>query len=697
MSPGVISKLSGFIADRHIMAFYEKSRRWVSGLSNATLWLLALWCILLFCSEQFGLGDYLQQHITSKINFNLRHALIGESPLDPKIKIYAVDDPTAAMRGDVRLFGRDLVRVLRAIDARSPRKILLDAMFSQRSDYTRDNADLVTEIASLRTPIVTGAMISSTPIAHRTQISETGFKSLIGAKDPLTLGALEMKPAYIYGPEGSYLKAFTRLGHFVEIAEHYMAPVILVNGDTLVPHLSIHAADDLKVIDGKLRINDTEVTLDSRGLVPVDYLSSEMIAPRVRSLGRFFSGDDSIFNDVKAGDTVIVLTEYTSGVTRFISSPFGLIPSPFTLISCINSVLRGQWLKSVGHAYLLILGMSLIGLVIGFTTSHSRFLVVLMATLTVTISCFIYLFIWWGIELKWLVPVLGLLGSALIGLGEQRQKESSRRIFLESERQTAAVLQRDFLPALRADHPNFELAATYIAAETIGGDWYSYGIIENRWLYVHLGDVTGHGSASAMLASFAKGATDALHESHRRDHGHPAPLDLVHECLDKIMSTSSGENLYMTMLSMTIDLDTGAYTYLNSGHEPPIVVAADKTTILSQPTNNLLGHFGGVAKTTLGAGQLKPSDLVILFSDGLLDATCPRDKKPSLRLLTKLIHSADISSAANLRELLDLRCAGQLQASRKANFSDDVTFVVLKLKTFKFNDGTATEQSHQSA
>jgi len=691
------TKICKFIADQRDMALREKIGIWGRGLNSSAGRLLGSWVLLLICAEAFGLGDYLHQHITSKVNFTVRRRAVGEGHLNPRIKIYAVDDPTAAKRGEVRLSGRDLVQVLHAIDAKSPRKIILDAMFSQRSESTQLDPALASTLASLKTPIITGVMIASDPIAHRTVIGDKRLPILIDGKDRAPSPIRRMKPAFIYGPEGAYLQAFNRFGHFVEFAEHYLAPVVLINDVAALPHLSVQAADSISVIDSELKIDGYEIALDKRGLLPIDYLSTDVIAPRIRSLGGYFSGDRFMFSDINSDDVVVILTEYTSGVTRFVSSPFGLIPGPFALISCLNSVLNKSWLRAVGYSYELILILSFVGLFIGFTTNPSRFFLLLAGCLTVTLACFLYLFIGWGIEVKWLLPMLGILGSAVIGLSEQRQRESIRRIFLESERKTAAVLQRDFLPALTANHASFELAATYIAAETIGGDWFAHGVIGDRWLYVHLGDVTGHGAASAMLASFAKGATDALHEAHRRQEGKPAPLALVHECLNQIMRTSSGENLYMTMLSIIIDLHTGHFCYLNSGHEPAFVVQDAKITVLSSPTNNLLGHTSEAIDTRIGSSQIKADDMLILFSDGLLDATCPVDKKPSLRLLTKLIHSADISSAAGLRNLLDLRCTSRLDASAKAKFSDDVTFVIVKLKNNAEASDATTGQEHQSA
>ena len=40
-------------------------------------------------------------------------------------------------------------------------------------------------------------------------------------------------------------------------------------------------------------------------------------------------------------------------------------------------------------------------------------------------------------------------------------------------------------------------------AHTVGGDWFTYAIHQDRWLHVHIGDVTGHGTAAALLAALS--------------------------------------------------------------------------------------------------------------------------------------------------------------------------------------------------
>ena len=679
------------MADTKAMESFKKFWQWCKALNTVTVWLVVIWVAVLFSGEQLGLGDYLQTHISNKVNFNLRRALRGEAPLDPRIKIFALDDSTVALRGDYRISGSALVNLLKAIDTRNPAKIMIDSMYSLRQEADGNGDELIAAIGSLKSTVVVGAMVAAQPIPFRTPIDDAKFSSAWSTVDQLPDHIREAPGSIIYGPEGEYLRAFDHLGHFSQLSERAFAPAILASGAIPVPHFSLYAADSKGFENGELVVDGRIVELDEKGLVPIDFVSSEMINNHIYSLRNFFAGSVDAFASVAPGDVVVVLTEYTSGGTRFVSSPFGLVPSPYVLIATINTVLKGRWLRSLGYESWWLVVLTGLGFATGISLSAARFMNWFLPISVVLFSLFLNLFVGHGIEVPWAFPMLGYLGAALIGHGEQRRKAGLRQIFLESERQTAAVLQRDFLPPMNVQHPYFDLAATYMAAETIGGDWFAHGVIGDRWLYMHLGDVTGHGAASAMLASFAKGATDALHEEHSRAHGQPAHLGLVHECLNRIIRTSSGRNLYMTLQSVIIDLKTGDYSYSNSGHEPAIILANGKYSILSRPINNLLGHSDERQDLNVGRGRLGPHDTLLFFSDGLLDATCPTGKKPSLRLLTKLLQSVDHTDAKSLQRLLELRCSSQLQANRQLNFGDDVTFIVVKMQLAQ--DCTITESA----
>ena len=657
----------------------QKIAHWVKGLSPTTIFMVVMWIFIMIGGQLVGLGDYLSQNIGSSVNFQLRRAIRGDVPVSSRLKILAMDDPTVALRGETRISPVMLTKLLRALDEKKPAKIIIDAMFSQRQEAINNDFSSVVDIKNLATPIVVGAMITPQAIPFRTDISESKFISAWSRVGALPSNVKRLTNAKIYGPEGAYFQAFKRLGHFQDFVQNYFAPAIVVNDFMPIPHLSLYAADDLKIDRGHLIVNGTKVRIDERGLVPIDYLTGTSLAGVVMSLSPFFSDRTDALDGIKPGDVVLIFTQYSTGNTQFTNSPFGLVPTSWLFASNVNSVLRGSWLRSTGYAMVWVIFLTVFGVVCGMGLPLARFFKRFTLIFLALMTGFVGTFVLFGIEVPWSLPMLGFIGSVILGYSEQRHLETRRRIYLESERQTASVLQQDFLPPVSVTHDGYEIAAGYMAAEAVGGDWYSYGLIANRWLYLHLGDVTGHGVSSALLASFAKGATDMIHEEHGRDHGRPAPLVKVHNCLNTIIRTSSADRLYMTMISMIVDLQDRTYSYMNSGHVPAVLIQKKSINILSQYANTLLGHSDEVQTAEIVTKPLDEIHTILLFSDGLLDATTPKGKTPSLRMLTKLIKSGEDQSASDLRKLLEIRCAVQVKSDSNGALRDDVSFIVVKI------------------
>ena len=665
------------------MEKYLKIFRQLPRNHTAYAGLIGTWLAMLVVVANLGLSQYLEDHIANRIEFRARSLVKLEPPLDPRIKILAIDDVTAAMMGQVRLPPKKLADLLTAIDARKPAVILIDAMFSQRQEVSGDDVSPIKDIAKLNTPIVVGALVSPNQINFRSEMSKDAFMPAWNQISAMPAAIKTQLGAKIYGPDGAFAVAFRRVGHFMESSSRGFEPAINVDAGTVIPHLSLYAAKDLRIDDTGISINHEHLSLDRNGSVPVDYLSSKQIVSRIRSLGQFFAGNTAYLESISPGDIVMIMTQYSSGQTQFLDSPFGLVPASWVLTANVNSVVRGGWLKFSGYLNFLLFGLALLGVMIGWRAPTSRFFLWLIFVTSSVVMFAIFMFIWVQTIVPWVLPIIGFIGSAVLAYAAQRQIESTRRIYLESERQTAAVLQRDFLPPANKEHPLFDLAVGYHAAETIGGDWYSYGVIEDRWLYLHLGDVTGHGAASAMLASFAKGATDMLHEEHKSKYKRPAPLGLVHDCLNRIIQSRASEQLYMTLVSLTVDLHTGEYVYLNSGHEPALLLGSGKVTPLTLHGPSVLGHSLESQDVASESTSLGDKQTIILYSDGLLDASSPPGKKASVRLLTKLLQGSEASDAAKIRQLLEMRSGLHPAEPNARKLNDDVTFLVVHLRTKK--------------
>lgn len=194
------------------------------------------------------------------------------------------------------------------------------------------------------------------------------------------------------------------------------------------------------------------------------------------------------------------------------------------------------------------------------------------------------------------------VGSAL-GNATRFEREHSATVALQD-----SLLPRDLVQLEHAD-----LAALYLPAEQetgVGGDWYDAFELSGSCVGFTVGDITGHGvSAAAAMCQMRNSLAAYAFEGH----GPSA----VMERLDALRARA-GEAGLATAVYAVLDTETGVLTWVSAGHPPMLVVRAEGVELLDESPNSLLGlgmGLGYVAGTT----QLKQGDVVLAYSDGLVE------------------------------------------------------------------------------
>jgi PAS domain S-box-containing protein len=184
---------------------------------------------------------------------------------------------------------------------------------------------------------------------------------------------------------------------------------------------------------------------------------------------------------------------------------------------------------------------------------------------------------------------------------------------LEQEHDIALRLQRALLPERLVSHEGIAVAARYEAGSDgleVGGDWYDSYLLPDGTVVLTVGDVVGHGLDAAAAMGRLRTALSTLAQ---RCSG-PAQL-LDH--LDEFMATSDGVS-FATALVAFFDPPTGVLRYCSAGHPPGLVrSAAGETRWL--PDGRGLPLIGRRTDRTEGVTTLEPDDLVVLYSDGLVE------------------------------------------------------------------------------
>ncbi len=179
-----------------------------------------------------------------------------------------------------------------------------------------------------------------------------------------------------------------------------------------------------------------------------------------------------------------------------------------------------------------------------------------------------------------------------------------------AELRRAATVQASLLPARAPDLPGFEVAARFVPAGSVGGDFYDWERVGGG-LVITLADVMGKGPGAAILAA----TTRSLLRAQPVPEDVAATLSGAERALDADLVNAGA---FVTMFRGFLDPSTGDLTYADAGHGLSLVVRPDGSLRRLPATGLPLGIAAGPER--VGARtRLLPGDVLVTFSDGLLD------------------------------------------------------------------------------
>lgn len=224
------------------------------------------------------------------------------------------------------------------------------------------------------------------------------------------------------------------------------------------------------------------------------------------------------------------------------------------------------------------------------------------------------------------VELLGLSASysASAIQAQLLRKEAEAARLLYHELEIARDVQRRLLPQELPPLEGLEYAAYCRSAKYVGGDYYDFLSLPEGLFALTLGDVSGKGiSAAVMMASIQALLRGQLLRG-------PLPLSTVMNDLNLSVYSSSTPDRYSTLFCGVLNAERSKLTFINAGHLPPMLVRARSN---AKPERVQTGSEGGFpiglferAQYEQSTIDIGPGDLIVCFSDGVTEATNPRDE-----------------------------------------------------------------------
>ncbi|MGA9448254.1 MAG: GAF domain-containing protein [Candidatus Sulfotelmatobacter sp.] len=239
---------------------------------------------------------------------------------------------------------------------------------------------------------------------------------------------------------------------------------------------------------------------------------------------------------------------------------------------------------------------------------------------------------------------------------------------LERDLALARELQMRLLPQTLPKLPNLELAAKFVPARAIGGDLYDFIPYSLSRLGIVIGDVSGKGAPAAIYAALVSGIL--------RSHApiEPGPAEML-RAVNLSLAERRIEAQFVSLIYAVWDDAHRTLVVANSGLPRPIHVHAGKNHVV-EATGLPLGLFDD-ANYDEFRFKMKPGDVFVFFSDGILDARNRHGEMFGRGRVEKLIEECGGRSADCVVDILFKAVA---EHSAGVETFDDQTVVAIKVK-----------------
>jgi phosphoserine phosphatase RsbU/P len=227
------------------------------------------------------------------------------------------------------------------------------------------------------------------------------------------------------------------------------------------------------------------------------------------------------------------------------------------------------------------------------------------------------------------------------------QSERAERETMSREAAEARIMQQALLPKSSPYIPGFVISGLTVPAGAVGGDWYDFiPFPDGRWGLV-LADVSGKGTAAALLMSATRGMLRSLAEACC------SPGEVLTK-LNGLLVEDFPAGKFVTLVYGVLDPATRTMTFANAGHLHPLFIDDHSARFIDTERGLPLGlSCGDYSETTVA---LCSGSRLVFYSDGITEAANPAEEEYGLDRLARHVsnHGASaVSIVDDVREFVN--------------------------------------------
>jgi sigma-B regulation protein RsbU (phosphoserine phosphatase) len=277
-----------------------------------------------------------------------------------------------------------------------------------------------------------------------------------------------------------------------------------------------------------------------------------------------------------------------------------------------------------------------------------------------------------GDEIEVLAKSIEKMTEDLITYIENLTLVTAEKERIGAELDVATKIQASMLPCIFPAFPEykeFDIFASMQPAKEVGGDFYDFFLIDEKTLALIIADVSGKGVPAALFMVIAKTLI-----KNNAQYG-KSPKE-VFETVNNMLCENNDTGMFVTAFMGYLDIVSGRFTFVNAGHNPPLIKQGERFEMLATSKSFVLAGMEDM-RYKQNEIVLSPNDELFLYTDGITEADNNDKELFGEERLLNIVNSdseMDLSDfTAKIKREIDRFADGAEQA-------DDITMLTLRYR-----------------
>jgi sigma-B regulation protein RsbU (phosphoserine phosphatase) len=273
------------------------------------------------------------------------------------------------------------------------------------------------------------------------------------------------------------------------------------------------------------------------------------------------------------------------------------------------------------------------------------------------------------------LPYVQTLTNIIIVAIENKKlfKENIQRAQIKKELELAQSMQQMLFPQELPNTDALQVSAKYLPHQQVGGDYYDFIKLNNHEFIFCMADVSGKGIAAALLMSNMQAT---LHSLINYTHN---LKDIIIELNKRVIDNTKSEK-FVSLFLAKLNTKSQQFSYINAGHNPPILYYENKFLELSKGCT-ILGISDNLGSISVDTFNYTSEFTLVCYTDGLTDTANEQNESVSVDSLKEIIARNNKSKPEFLNEAL-LYYAEEFKG--EIEFPDDIALLTLKVSDLNF-------------